>query len=132
MAEYLGRVYMLYIDGSTAKVSVAKDAGKNENDVSPDLVLYNDAPATHTIPPLELARRSWLLSLLQNAYLGDKQVLVSFDDNLLVTSVRVFVQKFDPNFSWSAPTPPKLAEQPAQPEHPTAVNPAAIPPGHKP
>lgn len=52
-------------------------------------VLYEDPDGLHTIPQLELARRSWMLSLLQAAFVNGKEVVVSHDEASKATGIRI-------------------------------------------
>lgn len=52
-------------------------------------VLYEDPDGIHTIPQLELARRSWMLSIVQAAFVHEKELVVSHDGAGKATGIRV-------------------------------------------
>lgn len=92
MAEFTGPISYIEVDAWTATVALV--AKGDTNAPGPALTLYADAPNTFIIPQLEVARRSWVLSLLQNAYIASKDVVLKTDDNTgMVTSVHVIAKQ---------------------------------------
>lgn len=57
-------------------------------------VLYSDPPNTHTIPQLEIASRSWMLSLLQWSFNTRKEIAVTHNPQMEVSQleVKVFIE----------------------------------------
>ena len=50
-------------------------------------VLFDDPPDTHTIPQVQLAHRSWMVALLQTAFVHEKFVVATHDDDNLVRQI---------------------------------------------
>ena len=74
-------------------------------------VLYSDPPNTHTIPQLEIASRSWMLSLLQWSFNTRKEIAVTHNPQMEVSQLEVAVFKEPPpvapvNFPIGTPVKP--------------------------
>jgi len=89
MSKAEGTVTGVYIDQTAARFALCKPGHTLQ-----EFILYNDAPETHTIPQLELARRSWMLSLLQHAYVSNLTVDIAYSSDQIVTSMALMYYAF--------------------------------------
>jgi len=98
--------------GFVALVTVNNQQASFQITTTPDqfagpFFLFSDAPNTHTIPQVELARRSWFLSLVQSAMVQKDLVMVTYDDaGKLVSEIDVSpLSPGDVNFNFEAKQP---------------------------
>lgn len=83
MPTVKGPVHSVYLDNNTMWLIVL-----GEKPVVP-LTIFADAPGTSTIPQLELARRSWMLAMVQNCYVHKLDIEVTFGTDNVVTALKL-------------------------------------------
>jgi len=85
MATIIGRVRSIAINDRKLSFMLDEDG----SGPAVRLVLYEDAPNTALVSQMEMATRSWMLSLLQTAFNSGKPLTAHFDDKKVVSQIEI-------------------------------------------
>jgi hypothetical protein len=88
MAKTVGKIRSIAINDH--KVSLLFTVGVGADATQSRFVLVDEPAGAHTIAPVLLAHRSWMIALLQNALLHDKYVFLTHDDEKRVRQVELY------------------------------------------